>query len=108
VYILAGIEGAESTLLVRRTDGRPTHDVEIKGWPGLEYMDFSADSKGVFMNSTSNGVGTLLYVDLTGKAHPLWKPKYPNVGWAFPTRDGRQLAIVGQSSYANVWMLKDF
>jgi serine/threonine protein kinase/Tol biopolymer transport system component len=108
VYILAAIESAESTLLVRRTDGGSSHDVEIKGYPGLDYMDFSADSKGIFMNSTSNGVGTLLYVDLTGKVHPLWQPKYPYVGYAFPTRDGRHLAIIGGSAYSNVWMLNDF
>jgi Tol biopolymer transport system component len=108
VYITAGIQGAESKLLVRRTDGGPTHDVEIKGWPGLDYMDFSADSKGLFMNSTSNGVGTLLYVDLAGRARPLWEPRNPNVGYAFSTRDGRHLAIIGQSSNSNLWMLKDF
>jgi eukaryotic-like serine/threonine-protein kinase len=108
LYILAGMGGAESTLLVRRTDGHPIHDVEIKGWPGLNFMDFSADSKGLFMNSTSNGVGTLLYVDLTGRAKPLWQPKYPNVLWAFPTRDGRHLAIAAESSNSNLWVLKDF
>ena len=102
------MNGAESTLLVRRTDGHPTHDVEIKGWPGLNFMDFSADSKGLFMNSMSNGVGTLLYVDLTGRAKPLWQPKYPNVLWALPTRDGRHLAIAAESSNSNLWVLKDF
>jgi len=71
-------------------------------------MDFSVDSKGLFMNSTSNGVGTLLYVDLAGKATPLWQPKYPNVGYAFSTRDGRHLAIIGETLYSNLWTLKDF
>jgi serine/threonine protein kinase/Tol biopolymer transport system component len=108
LYILAGIDGAENTLLVRRTDGHPTHEVEIKGWPGLNFMDFSADSKGLFMNSTSNGVGTLLYVDLAGRAKPLWQPKYPNVLWGFPTRDGRHLAIAAASFNSNLWLLKDF
>jgi eukaryotic-like serine/threonine-protein kinase len=108
VYIMAGISGAQSKLLLRRTDGRPAHDVEVKGWPGLNNIDFSADSKGVFMNSTSNGVATLLYVDLAGNAHPLWQPKYPTVSNAMPSRDGRHLAITGESDSSNLWMLRDF
>jgi dipeptidyl aminopeptidase/acylaminoacyl peptidase len=108
LIVLAGIENVESTLYVRRTDGRAAHDIDIKGWPGLEYMDFSADGKGLFMNSTSNGVGTLLYVELTGKVHPLWQPKSPGVGFATPTRDGHKLAILGQNFSSNVWMIKDF
>src|SRR5262249_4373657 len=102
------IPSRDGALLVRRTDGRPAHDLAIKGWPGLNFMDFSADSKGLFMNSTSNGVGTLLYVDLAGRATPLWQPKYPNVFWAFPPGDGRHLAISMESSNSNLWMLKDF
>jgi eukaryotic-like serine/threonine-protein kinase len=108
VYIMAGIWGAQSKLLLRRTDGRPAHDIDVKGWPGLNNIDFSADSKGVFMNSTSNGVATLLYVDLAGNARALWQPKYPTVSNAMPSRDGRHLAITGESDSSNLWMLRDF
>jgi hypothetical protein len=108
VYVMAAIAGAQSKLLLRRTDGRPAHDIGGKGWPGLNNIDFSADSKGVFMNSTSNGVATLLYVDLAGNAHPLWQPKYPTVSNAEPSRDGYHLAITGESDSSNLWMLRDF
>ncbi len=108
VYVLAGNQEGESTLIARRTDGRQLHDLEIKGWPGLNFMDFSADSKGLFMNSTAHGIKTLVYVDLKGKGHPLWHPESPRVGWATPTRDGSHLAILGESSNSNLWMLKNF
>jgi Tol biopolymer transport system component len=107
-YLIAGIEEAESKLIVRRTDGQPTHDIEIKGWPELRFVDFSADNKGLFMNSESHGVNTLLFVELSGKVHPLWQPKSPRVGWATSTRDGRRLAIVGTDYNSNAWMTKGF
>jgi len=106
--ITAGVENAESTLYLLRTDGRKANNIEIKGWPGLEFMDFSADSKGLFMNSTSNGVSTLLFADLNGKAHLLWQPKSPSVEWALPTRDGHRLAISGQTTNSNIWMIRGF
>jgi hypothetical protein len=106
VYIMAGIAGAQSKLLLRRKDGRPAHDVVIKGWPGLSNIDFSADSKGVFMNSTSNGVATLL-ADLAGNVRPLWQPKYPTISNAMSSRDGRHLAITGESDSSNLRMLKE-
>jgi hypothetical protein len=106
--ISAGVGEAESTVYLLRSDGRKAHNIEIKGWPDLDYMDFSVDGKGLFMTSTSNGVSTLLFVDLTGKAHPLWQPKSPTVGWAIATRDGRRLAILGQTENSNVWMIRGF
>ena len=95
-YISAA-KAEENPIHIRRTDGQPAHDLTIKGWPGLDYMDFSADSKGLFIRSYSNGIGTLLYLDPSGKGHPLWQPKSPIVGWGMPSRDGRQLAIRGDS-----------
>jgi len=107
-YISAARKGEESTIYMRRTDGQPIRDLEIKGWPGLDFMDFSADSKGFFVNSLSNGIGTLLYVDQSGKGHALWQPKSPIALWGTPTRDGRRLALYGETSNSNLWMIKDF
>lgn len=107
-YISAAVSGEESTIHMRRTDGRPTRDLEIKGWPGLNYMDFSAHSNGFFINSLSNGIGTLLYVDQSGKGRPIWQPKSPIANWGTPTRDGRRLALYGETSNSNLWMIKDF
>jgi len=79
----------------------------LKGGRGLTTWIFQPIARCV-MNSTSTGVATLLYVDLAGNAHPLWQPKYPTVSLAMQSRDGRRLAIVGESDSSNPWMLKDF
>jgi Tol biopolymer transport system component len=106
-YISAAHEHS-STVLVRRTDGHPAHDLTITGWPGLDNMDFSADSKGILMNASPNGIRALLYVDLAGHVRPLWQTELPRVGWAVPSRDGRHLAIEGETNSHNIWALKDF
>ena len=71
-------------------------------------MDFTADSKGLFVNSMTNGGGTLLYIDSAGKAHSLLKQQSVNVSWGIPSRDGRRLTMLGQAFSANLWMLQDF
>jgi hypothetical protein len=80
----------------------------LKGGRGSTTWIFQPIARVEFMNSTSNGVATLLYVDLAGNAHPLWQPKYPTVSLALQSRDGRRLAIMGESDSSNLRMLKDF
>ena len=106
-YIAIKVDDGEGKLTILSTEGHAPRQTEITGWPGLQYMDFSSDSKGLFMTSTRNGISALLYVDLTGKAHSLWEPKLPTVGWAITTRDGKRLAIVGFSVVSNVWSVKN-
>lgn len=107
-YILVTIDNGQGHLSIIPTNGEPVRAIEIKGWPGLEYMDFSADSKGFLTTSTVNGLTSLLYIDLSGKVTPLWQPKAPSVGWAINSRDGKRLAVMGNSSLANVWTVTDF
>jgi hypothetical protein len=101
-------QSEQSTIYLRRTDGQPIPDITVKDWPALDNMDFAADSKGLLMNASPNGIRTLLYVDLTGRARQLWQPQSPKVGWAVPTRDARRLAIEGETVSSNIWSLKDF
>lgn len=107
-YIVTAQENAEEELNLLSTKGAPLRKISIRGWPNLSGMVFSADSKGLFMVGASNGVTTLLYVDLTGKVSPLWHPKSPLVEWAIPSRDGKRLAILGQSLNSNVWSIREF
>ena len=87
--------------------GRP-HDLSVQGWPGLNSIDFAADSEGLFVNSVTTGGSTLLYIDLAGSVHPLLQQKSTFQSWAIPSRDGQHVAIMGQTISANLWMLEDF
>jgi eukaryotic-like serine/threonine-protein kinase len=88
--------------------GGQAHDLTVEGWPGLDSIDFAPDSKGLFVCSATSGGATLLYIDPAGKAHALWQQKSSPQTWAIPSRDGRHLALMGQSQNANLWLLEDF
>ena len=101
------IPGAAAIRLVPLDGGDP-RDIPVKGWPPFDSLDFSADSMGFFVNSMTNGGGTLLYIDLNGKAHPLWQQRSASIIWAIPSWDGRRLAILGPAFNGNLWMLENF
>jgi hypothetical protein len=88
--------------------GGQAHDLTVQGWPGFSSLDFDVDSKGLFVNSKTDGGATILYVDPAGKAHPVWQQKSSYLNWAIPSRDGRRLAMLGQSQSANMWLLDNF
>ena len=98
----------QGTIYLRGTDGQVLPDITVKNWPGPDNMDFAADSKALLMNAAPNGLKTLLYVEFTGRARQLWQPQGLRAGWAMPTRDGKRLAIEGESVSSNIWSLKDF
>ena len=89
-------------------DGKERRNVQIKRFPGLQYMDFSSSSKAIFMTSMLNGVATLLYIDMTGRARSIWQPTSITTGFAVSSRDGRRLAIAGGTLNSNVWLVKNF
>jgi hypothetical protein len=48
-------------------------------------MDWAADGKGFFLSSNPTGrLSTLLYMDLSGNARPLWQVKNFQATWAIP------------------------
>jgi len=106
-YITAA-QDEQGTILIRRINGPAIPDITVKGWPGIDNMDFAADSKALIMNSIPNGRKILLYVDLSGNARVLWQPESPHVGFAVPSHDGKYLAIEGETISSNIWSLKDF
>jgi serine/threonine protein kinase/Tol biopolymer transport system component len=84
-------------------------EVTVKGWPNLSGLDWSADGKGLYCGSMSPQNKTLLYVDLKGNARVLWQ--YKGGGgqiWGIPSPDGRYLAIRGDVTNSNVWMIEGF
>lgn len=85
--------------------GGEAREVNVKGREHLAELNWAADG-GLFVN----GVGMLLYVDLEGSAQALL-PQNPT-NWGFghgiPSPDGRYLAILGHTTYSNVWLLENF
>jgi hypothetical protein len=81
----------------------------VKGWSAISHIYCSADSKGLYLTSSSQPTGdTLLYVDLQGNASVLWQQKGSFDAWAVPSPDGRYLAIRGMTQTSDAWLLENF
>jgi Tol biopolymer transport system component len=91
----------------------PLHDgeartVTLKGYVNLDSMDWAPDSKSVFVGTWGPGGATLLHIDLSGNAQPVWHQPQPNQTWGIPSPDGHNLAMFGVGADANVWMIDNF
>ena len=97
---------AEPRIRLVSLAGAPDRWLTIQGWPGIESIDWAADSKSIWAATTGERENALLRIDLQGKATPVWRPKNIHVRWAIPSRDGKLLALHVDSNSANVWMLE--
>jgi serine/threonine protein kinase len=89
--------------------GGSDREVTVKGWPNITGLGWSLDGKGFYCGSRSPLGGTLLYVDLKGNARVLWQYRGGSGEiWGIPSPDGRHLAIRGQVTNSNVWMVEGF
>jgi hypothetical protein len=79
----------------------------IKGWSGLEALDWTYDGKGLFTSSRAAG-SVLLHTDLQGNALVLWEPKGDNMIWAISSPDGHYVALPGFALSSNIWSMQDF
>jgi eukaryotic-like serine/threonine-protein kinase len=89
-------------------DGRPARDITVKGWGGLQSMDWAADGKGWYVSSGSAQGADLLYIDMNGRARVLRPQPGSFQTWGIPSPDGQHLAFLEWSSTGNAWMIEDF
>jgi hypothetical protein len=107
--------------------GHPIQIIKAKGWSNLQWMDWAADGKGLFVFDRLLGgpaavvkglfvfdrllggtAAVIRYVDLQGNAHVLWENHGGNFTEGLPSPDGRHLAIMGSTVDGNMWMLENF
>jgi eukaryotic-like serine/threonine-protein kinase len=88
--------------------GEPERDIIVKGWAGLNSVDWAADGRALFVSSQSPTSSTLLRVDMEGNATPLWDQRGAWRTWAIAAPNGRELAINGMTSGGNVWMIENY
>src|SRR5438552_4967894 len=105
---IAILKGGENQIHVLALDNGAVRDLMVKGWTGFNSLDWSSDGKGFFIGNLSGGSATLIYVDQAANAYPLWHQKSTTGTWGVPSRDGRQLAILGQEFNGNIWTMENF
>jgi hypothetical protein len=108
---LWGQFGTEMHIRLLSLLGGSDREITVKGWPAISWngLYWSSDGKGFYCSTWVPEGGTILYVDLKGNARVLWQSK--GVGspiCAVPSPDGRYLAIRGEVTNSNVWMLEGF
>lgn len=88
--------------------GQPEREFVVKGWAGLNSVDWAGDGRSLFVSSQSPTSVTLLHVDLEGHATPLWDQRGGWHTWAIASPNGRYLAIDGTTSSSDVWMVENY
>ena len=100
---------AEIHIRLLSLSGGLDREIAVKGWRTLTGLNWALDGKGLYVGSHSPPGSTLLYVDLTGNARVLWQYKAGRGAmWGLPSPDGRYLAILGDVTNSNAWMLEGF
>jgi len=89
--------------------GQPIQEIRIKGWSNIRSVTWAPDGKGLYVVAGVHAGVKVLYVDLKGNAYPLWEYKWAYGDTvAFPSPDGRHLALSGWTSSSNIWMMENF
>jgi serine/threonine protein kinase/Tol biopolymer transport system component len=87
--------------------GQPPFGFEVKGWPTLGYVSWTADGTHLLVPSVDARGTPLLSVDLRGEAAVVWEREGSLGTSAIPSPDGRRLAIWVRTQNANIWMAEN-
>jgi serine/threonine protein kinase len=99
----------QDTIHFRSTSTGKTRDLVVKGWRGLIGIEWFPDGKRLLMSwHNFEQVSALLSVTLDGKATVLLKSSNPEIWGAFPSPNGRMLAIAEAGGPKNVWQIENF
>lgn len=94
--------------------GEPQGELKLTGWSNLNSADWAPNGKSLFVSSGTPLGATLLRVDLQGRVQPIWqvwgsgRSWESGRTWAIPSPDGRRLALLGQTTHSNAWLLENF
>jgi Tol biopolymer transport system component len=103
------VSATDNRIRLISLSGPPTLEITVKDWNSFTSLDWAADGKGFFLSSNPTGrLSTLLFVDLMGNAHPLWRVKNFQSTWAIPSHNGKYLALPAPTIGSNVWMVENF
>ena len=99
---------SHGVIQLRSTSTGKTRDLVVKGWNGLDSIDWSADGRSLLVAWRNHEWDSgLLKVALDGKVSLLLRSSN-FIGFAIPSPDGRFLAIAEASGTKNVWQIENF
>jgi eukaryotic-like serine/threonine-protein kinase len=106
---VAAIRTAAGPIYILSLGGQVLQQVQVKGWNSLESFTWAADGKSLFVTAGIRNEKELLHVDLLGNARVLWQnPGASGETLAYPSPDGRHLAIQSWTTSGNMWLIENF
>jgi len=111
---IAVMDSREQKVHVLHLDGKPEEKIVPKGITLGDALDWSADSKGLFIDYPTKRGMALGYLDMRGNTHMTWEETVFQgaqgiaAPWGIPSRDGKHLAINGTYPSTNAWLLENF
>lgn len=83
--------------------------IRVKGWGGIEYLDWDADGKTFWISAVNaKNERALLRVDLQGHAAPFLMETDQYLGWAISSPNSKYIAYWKGDSSANAWLVRNF
>jgi serine/threonine protein kinase len=101
---VATLTSADAKIHIRSLSGQPAREIAVDGWPGLGYVSWTSDGKGLVVGSQNNRDAALLNVDLDGKVNLLWERQGAFGVSGVPSSDGRHIAIWLSTTNSNIWL----
>ena len=105
---IALVNNQQSTIDLLYLDGRPTQRITVKAYPNFDWLFWATDRKGFYVSTLADNGALLLYVDLHGKSHTIWKEKGGLGTYGIPSPDGRHIAMKGWTLATNLWMMENY
>jgi Tol biopolymer transport system component/DNA-binding winged helix-turn-helix (wHTH) protein len=109
-FALARLDGSQSEpqfQLVSLADSS-VRTIPVRDCHRINFIDWAADGKSLWIGGSQLGKSVLLNVDLHGNSKLMLSENNMNLGWAIPSPDGRRLALWKDSGSLNVWLLENF
>ena len=99
----------EGTIQLRSTSSGETRNLVVRGWSGLDNIDWSANGKSLLVVWRNHDKeSTLLNITLDGKVSVVLRSS-KWIGSAVPSPDGRRLAIFeAVNPTKNAWVIQGF
>jgi len=105
---LAVVASANQPIQILSLRGQPPQSIPVKGTMNYQYVNWSADGKGLFVTHGVKGGSELVHMDLQGNMNALWTNNGGFYPWGLQSPDGRHLAIQGSIMSGNMWIMENF
>ena len=104
---LAVARTSDGPIEIHSLRGRPTSTIRTTGLDRMVMLNWAVDEEGFFVTRHLLDGYEIIYVDLAGRTHSLWR-SYGAWCQGRQSPDGRHLAIYSLEKANNIWMMENF